>query len=375
MLVVRRRPVDPPASRAPGKFLLRRINVRRNPLLHGFLRLGFQYGVAIQTTAEEFSFRQSVRLHHLPNLIHVPVRGNQQKFRRLFVFQSPVPGQNDPILLARRPDQSVSCEVLAIDDIIAQHAQPLHESAEHSIRGKLDAERRFLFSWHFPDSRINFAIPYIHLPHTVSGELASNSLLNRHTFPYSVRTRNRLIQDQEDTMDKIQFPYRSESHLPFLHVIGQSGSWEKHGLDVEYDKYITSEDAHKNVANGSVEFVGGNHLSPYIRRPDGDRWVYLGQSVSLLNHRMVVRPDSGINRVSDLAGKKVASKGQHPGLNTWLFIKQHGLLGDCTIERMRGDTPHWEAVRHGKADAAFVTPPADLQARRRAVKMICGELS
>ena len=171
-------------------------------------------------------------------------------------------------------------------------------------------------------------------------------------------------------MDKIQFPYRSESHLPFLHVVGQSGSWEKHGLDVEYDKFISSEDAHKDVANGSVEFVGGNHLSPYIRRPDGDRWVYLGQSVSLLNHRMIVRADSGIHRVSDLVGKKIASKGQHPGLNTWLFLKQNNLLGDCTVERMRGDTPHWQAVRDGNADAAFVTPPADLMARRAGLKVI-----
>ena len=171
-------------------------------------------------------------------------------------------------------------------------------------------------------------------------------------------------------MDKIQFPYRSESHLPFLHVVGQSGSWEKHGLQVDYNKYISSEDAHANVANGSVEFVGGNHLSPYIRRPNGDRWVYLGQSVSLLNHRMVVRPDSGISRVSDLRGKKIASKGKHPGLNTWLTIKQAGLLGDCTIERMRGETPHWEFVRDGKADGAFVTPPADLFARRAGMKVI-----
>ncbi len=171
-------------------------------------------------------------------------------------------------------------------------------------------------------------------------------------------------------MDKIQFPYRSESHLPFLHVVGQSGSWEKHGLQVDYNKYISSEDAHANVANGSVEFVGGNHLSPYSRRPKGDRWVYLGQSVSLLNHRMVVRSDSGISRVSDLRGKKIASKGQHPGLNTWLFIKQNGLLGDCTIERSRGETPQWEIVRDGKADAAFVTPPADLFARRAGMKVI-----
>jgi ABC-type nitrate/sulfonate/bicarbonate transport system substrate-binding protein len=171
-------------------------------------------------------------------------------------------------------------------------------------------------------------------------------------------------------MDKVQFPYRSESHLPFLHVVGESGSWEKHGLQVEYNKFISSEDSHKNVANGSVEFVGGNHLSPYIHRPQGDKWVYLGQTVSLLNHRLVVRADSGINRVSDLRGKKVASKGQHPGLNTWLFIKQNGLLGECEIERFRGETPHWEAVRDGKADAAFVTPPADLLARRAGMKVI-----
>ena len=85
---------------------------------------------------------------------------------------------------------------------------------------------------------------------------------------------------------------------------------------------------------------------------------------------MVVRADSGINKVSDLRGKKVASKGQHPGLNTWLFIKQHGLLGECTIERVRGETPHWELVKEGKADAAFVTPPADMIARRAGMKVI-----
>ncbi|HEX4990572.1 MAG TPA: ABC transporter substrate-binding protein, partial [Candidatus Binatia bacterium] len=171
-------------------------------------------------------------------------------------------------------------------------------------------------------------------------------------------------------MDKVHFPYRSESHLPFLHVVGESGSWDKHGLQVEYDYFISSEDAHNNVANGSVEFVGGNHLSPYIRRPKGDRWVYLGQSVSLLNHRMVVRSDSGISRVSDLRGKKVASKGQHPGLNTWLFLKQNGLLGECQIERFRGETAQWEYVRDGKVDAAFVNPPGDIFARRAGLKVI-----
>ncbi|HXG51146.1 MAG TPA: ABC transporter substrate-binding protein [candidate division Zixibacteria bacterium] len=171
-------------------------------------------------------------------------------------------------------------------------------------------------------------------------------------------------------MDKVQFPYRSSSHLAFLHVAAHSGSWEKHGLEVEYDRWISSEDAHRNVADGSVEFVSGNHLSPYIRRCHGDRWVYLAQTVSLLRHRLAVRPDSGISRVGDLRGKTIAIKGKHPGLNAWLFVKRNGLLGECTLERVRGETPPWTAVEKGAADAAFVTAPADLQARRAGLKIV-----
>ena len=173
-------------------------------------------------------------------------------------------------------------------------------------------------------------------------------------------------------MDKIHFPYRSSSHLAFLHVAAQSGAWEEHGLDVEYDTYISSEDAHKFVADGSVEFVGGNHVSTYGARTRGDQWLYLGQTVSWLDHRLVVRADSGIDGVPDLKEKVVAIRGNHPGLNTWLFLKQHGLdqdRGDVTLERIRGAAT-WEMVRDGDADAALVNPPADLFAQRAGLKVI-----
>jgi ABC-type nitrate/sulfonate/bicarbonate transport system substrate-binding protein len=176
-------------------------------------------------------------------------------------------------------------------------------------------------------------------------------------------------------MDKIHFPYRSSSHLAFLHVVAESGSWERHDLDVEYDAYISSEDAHKHVADGSVEFVGGNHVSTYAARTRGDQWLYLGQTVSLLDHRLVVRADSGIEGVSDLKEKVVAIRGNHPGLNTWLFLKQHGLdedRGDVKLERIRG-AKTWEAVRDGNADAALVNPPADLFAERAGLKVIAAD--
>ena len=171
-------------------------------------------------------------------------------------------------------------------------------------------------------------------------------------------------------MDKIHFPYRSESHLPFLHVVGESGSWEKHGLEVEYDYHISSRDAHKNVADGSVEFVGGNHVSTYAKRIEGDSWVYLGQTVSMLNHSLAVRADSTISKLSDLRGKVLATHGEHPGLNDWLVLHQNGLADEVEMQRFKREKPHWEAVREGKADAAFVNAPADLFAKRAGLKLI-----
>jgi NitT/TauT family transport system substrate-binding protein len=185
-------------------------------------------------------------------------------------------------------------------------------------------------------------------------------------------------------MQKIHFPYRSSSHLPLLHVIGESGSWEKHGFDVEYNRPISAKEAHWAVAAGQIEFVGGNHVSTYAKRTRGDKWVYLGQTVNVLNHRLVVRKDSGIDRVADLKGKLVGSYGSHPGLNDWLFLKKNGLdedRGDVKFKRkvegkldpeageLDTETP-LDLVRTGKVDAYFMTPPADMLARRAGLKVI-----
>ncbi len=177
-------------------------------------------------------------------------------------------------------------------------------------------------------------------------------------------------------MDKVHFPYRSNSHLSFLYVVGESGSWEKHGLEVEYDNFISSKDAHKNVADGSVEFVGGNHVSTYAARTRGDKWVYLGQTVSNLNHCLVVKADSGISQISDLRGKVVGVRGEHPGLNSWLFLKQNGLdvdKGDIKLHKVAKGANIWEAVRDGQVAATFVTPPADIFAQRAGLKVIAVE--
>lgn len=195
-------------------------------------------------------------------------------------------------------------------------------------------------------------------------------------------------------MDRISFPYRASSHLVLLHVIHESGAWAKHGLDVNYDWQILKNDAHKAVANGDVEFVGGNHISTYGHRARGDDWVYLGQTVNRYNIALCVHPDSGITTLADLRGKRVGTRGNHPGLNDWLLLKQRGLDVDrdevelvkevdgmaseeaqpedgsapAAVKKKRAPVWHW--VRDRKVDAALLTPPSSLFAQAAGLKII-----
>ena len=196
-------------------------------------------------------------------------------------------------------------------------------------------------------------------------------------------------------VDKVSFPYRSSTHLNLLHVISESGAWAKHGLDVDYDFQISKSDAHSCVAKGEIEFVGGNHISTYGHRARGDKWVYLGQTLNSVNPKLVVRPESGINGLADLHGKKIGTRGNHPGLNDWLLLKQRGLdvdRGDIEIvnkvdglesaeaaEQNEGEgraqkkkqrTAVWQWVRDGKVDAALLLAPAHLFAADAGLKVI-----
>ena len=185
-------------------------------------------------------------------------------------------------------------------------------------------------------------------------------------------------------MDHVNFPYRSSSHLALMHVISESGAWERQGLRVDYDKSIDREAAHKLVITGEVEFVSGNHVSTYAARARGDTWVYLAQTVSRNNISLVTREDTGINKLEDVRKRKFGSRGRHPGLNTWLYLKQHGLDIDRDdvelIKEVRDGDPGVRAntakksmlnmVKDADCDAAFFTQPRIEFAKRMGLKVI-----
>ncbi|MGE5538504.1 MAG: ABC transporter substrate-binding protein [Gemmatimonas sp.] len=182
-------------------------------------------------------------------------------------------------------------------------------------------------------------------------------------------------------MDTVHFPYRSSSHLALMHVIAESGSWDRQGLRVEYDSKLSRDDAHKLVPTGHVEFTSGNHVSTYAARVRGDNWVYLGQTVSNNRLALITRPGSGIESLKDIRGKRFATKGRHPQLNDWLYLKQHGYdidrddveflkFGSASTDPEIQKIGKVEAVQKGLADLCFVSQPRRELAERIGLKAI-----
>ena len=100
------------------------------------------------------------------------------------------------------------------------------------------------------------------------------------------------------------FPYRSARHLALLHIVNESGGWKKQDLAVEYDFYVDPEEAHKLLKSGKVQFIGGNHITPYIKRATGDDWIYVGQSANYIGQAIVVKKESKIRRLEDLRARR-----------------------------------------------------------------------
>jgi ABC-type nitrate/sulfonate/bicarbonate transport system substrate-binding protein len=168
-----------------------------------------------------------------------------------------------------------------------------------------------------------------------------------------------------------------------MHVINESAAWERNGLDVEFDKVIGKHEAHDLVPKGEVEFVSGNHVSTYAARARGDTWTYLGQTVSKNNLTIITRDNAGIDKLEDVRKRKFGSRGQHPGLNTWLYLKQAGLDPDkdaVELVTMRSEDATGgknvkpkdliQMVQDGDVDAAFVNEPERERARRKGLKTI-----
>jgi len=165
--------------------------------------------------------------------------------------------------------------------------------------------------------------------------------------------------------------FRSHSHLPIWEVMEKAGIWAQVGLKVHFEFCGSSEAAEKALFGGDVDFVSGNHISPYLLVKRGKPIVCLSSPSNSVNDRLVTR--SPVNQVADLRGKKIGDTTlvdsiggyHHPRGNHMLYVLRGGLKLDEVewVELSESNDEfkamQLDALKSGKVDAIFVTGNTD----------------
>jgi ABC-type nitrate/sulfonate/bicarbonate transport system substrate-binding protein len=175
---------------------------------------------------------------------------------------------------------------------------------------------------------------------------------------------------------KIKVFYRAPSHVPLWNVMQAGGFNEKHGFDFELGSLEDKRKrATEGLLTGDFDIVSGNHHSLYARRAlHNEPFVHIGQVNNQWNQHWMVARD-GIASVQDLRGKRISinKKSGHPGLNLWLYLRQHGLEDGKDVTIVDGDKKGVERVRHvmaGAFDATFIGAVDRLRAEKLGARVI-----
>ena len=163
--------------------------------------------------------------------------------------------------------------------------------------------------------------------------------------------------------------FRAYSHLPIWEVMDKAGIWEKVGIKMRGMEYCASPpEAEGALFDGKIDFISGNHITPYALVGQGKPIVCLASPSNSVRDRLVSREP--VQFLADLRGKKIvdlALEGRVAGFNHlrgnhMLYILRAGLkLDDVQWVEIGEDggpefrKKQFELITSGKADAALIT--------------------
>ena len=162
---------------------------------------------------------------------------------------------------------------------------------------------------------------------------------------------------------KIRGVYRSGSHLPIWEVMEKARIWQKAGLDlVSFEYCAMPPDAERALFKGDIDFISGDHLTPYALVVRGKPIVSIaspvnGQNASIASWKK-------IKSLHDLRGKKIADTpmegregGFHHGRgNHMMYLIRAGMkINDVKWVESESSDEQFEALKSRKADARFIS--------------------
>jgi ABC-type nitrate/sulfonate/bicarbonate transport system substrate-binding protein len=162
---------------------------------------------------------------------------------------------------------------------------------------------------------------------------------------------------------KVRGVYRSGSHLPIWEVMEKARIWQKAGLDlVSFEYCAMPPDAERALFKGEIDFISGDHLTPYALVVQGKPIVSIASPVNEQNAS--IASWKRIKSLRDLRGKRIADTpmegregGFHHGRgNHMMYMIRAGMkIRDVKWVESENSDEQFEALISRKADARFIS--------------------
>jgi ABC-type nitrate/sulfonate/bicarbonate transport system substrate-binding protein len=162
---------------------------------------------------------------------------------------------------------------------------------------------------------------------------------------------------------KIRGVYRSGSHLPIWEVLQEADIWDKAGLDLVGFQYCAMPpDAEAALFKGEIDFISGDHLTPYGLVARGKPIVSIASPVNGQNASVASRKP--IQSIHDLRGKRITDTpmegrdgGFHHGRgNHMMYLIRAGIgIEDVHWVERESSDEQLEALKSGEAEARFIS--------------------
>ena len=166
---------------------------------------------------------------------------------------------------------------------------------------------------------------------------------------------------------ELQAYYRSVGHLGIWEVLDKADIWRSVGIEsVTWESCDDPRAAESALFDGRVDFVSGNHITPYALVAQGRPIVSIASPNNGLRERLVTREH--VNDLSELRGKYIIHRMQedrdagfsHGVGNKMLYLRRAGVSLDDVEWITRDAVPEFQpfqidALKSGRADGGFAT--------------------
>ena len=173
--------------------------------------------------------------------------------------------------------------------------------------------------------------------------------------------------------EEVTIGYLPSDHDAALFVADAQGKYAENGIKTKLVQFNNGGDLMTAMASGDVD-VGYVGITPVLSSIAKGVPVKVISAAQTEGSGIVVAKDSGINSVSDLAGKKIATPGEASIQHMLLtyYLQQNGMsISDLKVSSMKVPSMN-DALKTDKIDGAITFEPYVSIAEKNGAKVLAG---